>query len=268
MKPVEVSKKVWERLLAIRHDDACACCGDWSALEQAALDLYSPLARRDTPALTVGQIGQSIDGRIAPSNGEVGKVSGPDGLEHLHRMRALVDGVVIGIKTALHDSPQLTVRLCEGMNPARIVIDSSGRLPDDSPVLREDGVRRIVIQAVESKRAEGVEVMTLPSPGGQFDPAQVLDALRQAGLANLMIEGGSFTIAKFMEAGLLDRLHIAVSPTLIGAGPIGITVESSYKTLKDSRSANAASFVLGLETVYDLRFGGAFSEAKTPRHPQ
>ena len=267
MELVEVSKKVWGRLLAIRHEDACACCGEWSAAERAALDLYGPLARRDISALSVGQIGQSIDGRIATANGDVGKVSGPDGLAHLHRMRALVDGVVIGVKTAVHDSPQLTVRLCEGTNPARIVIDPSGRLPNDSPVLQEDGVRRIVIQAAESKRSQGVEVITLAAPGGQFDPAHIIDALRQAGLSNLLIEGGSFTISKFMEAGLLDRLHVAVAPIVIGDGPMGLTVAGSHNNLEDLWSANTRTYALGLETIYDLGFSAASSEATSLRHP-
>lgn len=266
MQPVEVSERVWKRLLAIRHDDACACCGDFSAAEKAALDLYGPLARRDTPAVTVGQIGQSIDGRIATANGDVGKVSGPDGLAHLHRMRALVDGVVIGVKTALHDAPQLTVRLCEGVNPARIVIDPSGRLPNDSPVLQDDGVRRIVIQTLESKRADGVEVITLPAHGGAFDPAHIIDALRLAGLANLLIEGGSFTIAKFMEVGLLDRLHIAVAPILIGAGPFGLTLPNQSGNGENVIQEEARTFALGAEMVYDLGLSGEHSESLRPRH--
>ncbi len=123
--------------------------------EQAALRLYGPLARRDLSPATIAQVGQSLDGRIATASGEVGHVSGPDGLAHLHRMRALVDAVVIGVRTAIHDSPQLTVRHCEGENPARVVIDPSARLSDDSSVFHADGARRIVIQAVDTPRANG-----------------------------------------------------------------------------------------------------------------
>lgn len=267
MKSVEVSKKVWDQLLAIRNDGACACCGDWSDSERAALELYGPLARRDVPALTVGQIGQSIDGRIATANGDVGKVSGPDGLEHLHRMRALVDGVVIGVKTALHDAPRLTVRLCEGRSPVRVVIDPRGRLPDDSPALREDGVRRIVIQAVESTRSRGVEVIRLPAPSGQIDPALIIEALRGEGLTNLLIEGGSFTIAKFMEAGLLDRIHIAVAPILIGAGPLGLTLMGDSGTIKDSPSLKVRPFFLRSELVYDCGLTRASNQGTFPAHP-
>src|SRR6201991_2834844 len=77
----------------------------------------------------VGQLGQSLDGRIATETGHSHYINGPAGLAHLHRLRALVDAVVVGIGTALADNPQLTVRRVSGPHPARVVIDTRGRLP-------------------------------------------------------------------------------------------------------------------------------------------
>ena len=73
--------------------------------------------------IVVGQIGQSLDGRIATPKGHSHYVNGDDGLAHLHRLRALVDAVVVGIGTVLADDPQLTVRRVSGPHPARVVID-------------------------------------------------------------------------------------------------------------------------------------------------
>jgi riboflavin biosynthesis pyrimidine reductase len=181
-------------------------------------------------------------------------------------MRALVDGVVIGVKTALHDAPRLTVRLCEGESPARIVIDPSGRLPDDSPVFREDAVRRLVIQSVPTKRLSGVEVIRLPATSGQIDPSQIVEALSEAGLPNLLIEGGNFTIAKFIEAGLLSRLHIAVSPIVIGSGPMGLTISYDSKNHDEVLRATSSRYLLGSEVVYDMGFGPEASEATKSVH--
>src|SRR6056297_2632248 len=162
MQPIDVNARVWDRLLAVRQGLSCTCCGRWSHDETAALALYGPLARRDLGPITVAQIGQSLDGRIATVTGDARDVSGPDGLAHLHRMRALVDGVIIGVRTALHELPRLTVRLCDGPSPARIVVDPRGRMPDDAPLLDDDGARRIVIQSVDCARPDGVEVIRLP----------------------------------------------------------------------------------------------------------
>ena len=93
-------------------------------------ELFGPLREGGQDGLVVvGQIGQSLDGRVATASGHSHYINGPVGLAHLHRLRALVDAVVIGIGTALADDPQLTVRRVPGPQPARVVIDPAGRLP-------------------------------------------------------------------------------------------------------------------------------------------
>ena len=251
MQSLDVTPRVWDRLLAVRAGQACACCGVWSAGEQAALALYGPLARRDLGPAIVAQIGQSLDGRIATVAGDARDVSGQGGLAHLHRLRALVDGVVIGVGTALHDDPRLTVRLCPGPNPARIVIDPRGRLPDDAPMLRDDGVRRIVLQAVNRARPAGVEVIRMPL-GERFFPARrVMQVLREAGLHSLLIEGGGITISRFLEARLLKRLHVAVAPLLIGAGPAALTTQRPELRLADCIRPETRVFSLGTDVLFD-----------------
>ena len=251
MNSIEVTPRVWQRLLEVRAGTSCLCCGDWSAEEQMALDLYGPIASREFTSSAVGQIGQSLDGRISTVSGDSGEVSSSDGLAHLHRLRALVDGVVIGVNTAIHDSPRLTVRLCEGDNPARVVIDPRGRLPNDSLVLEENGARRVVIQAVETERPEGVEVVNLATENGQFHPAEILRALSSIGLNQLLIEGGSFTLAKFIDHDLLHRLHIAVSPLIIGSGQQGLTLFGQSEKLSNSLRPTTHPFALGSEVVFD-----------------
>lgn len=266
MQPIDVSPRVWERLLAVRSGLSCTCCGRWSADEETALALYGPLARRDLGPVTVAQIGQSLDGRIATVTGDARDVSGPDGLAHLHRMRALVDGVVIGVRTALHDTPRLTVRLCPGQNPARIVIDPRGRLPGDAPVLQPDGTRRIVIQAVDKPRPDGVEVIRLPDRDGLLAPEEIVDALHDAGLSTLMIEGGGITISRFLEARLLTRLHVAIAPLLIGGGPQGLTMPSPTEKLADAIRPQTRVFSLGTDVVFDCALNAQALAASQPMH--
>src|SRR5471032_2123588 len=109
---------------------------------------FGPLRRGGVDDLmVVGQIGQSIDGRIATETGHSKYINGPAGLDHLHRLRALADAVVIGVGTALADDPQLTVRRVTGPHPARVVVDPSGRLPANAKIFANDGVRRLLITA-------------------------------------------------------------------------------------------------------------------------
>ena len=100
-------------------------------------DIFGPLRNGVVDDLVVvGQIGQSLDGRIATESGHSKYINGPAGLAHLHRLRALVDGIVIGVGTAIADDPQLTVRRVSGAHPARVVIDPKGRLGREAKVFR------------------------------------------------------------------------------------------------------------------------------------
>ncbi|HTO78925.1 MAG TPA: RibD family protein, partial [Methylocystis sp.] len=104
---------------------------EWAGSISPAPDLFAPFrdASPDRP-FVVGQLGQSLDGRIATLSGESRDISGDSALVHLHRIRAHVDAVVVGAGTIVADDPRLSVRRVEGRNPARVVIDPSGKLDE------------------------------------------------------------------------------------------------------------------------------------------
>ncbi len=249
MQQIDVTQRVWKGILAVKSGKAALSSGNWTQAEARAIDLYMALAApRDKPVV-FAQIGQSLDGRIATETGDAQDVSGPDGLAHLHRLRALADAVVIGVKTALHDDPRLTVRLADGDSPARVVIDPDGRLPNDATLLRDNSARRIIIQAVDKARPAGVETITL-SRADWICPKSIIDALAALGFRRILIEGGGITIAQFLEADLLDRLHIAVAPLLIGSGPQSLTT-SPVGTLAAARRPRMTAYYLGSDILFD-----------------
>jgi len=176
--------------------------------------------------VVVGQFGQSLDGRVATETGHSHYINGPEGLAHLHRLRAVVDAVLVGIGTAIADDPQLTVRHVAGPNPARVVLDPRGRIGPHARVFEPTGVRRLVLLA-EGTTAQvpaGVERVTLPATDGAIAPAAILVALAERGFKRIMIEGGSYTVSRFLMAGCLDRLHIVVAPIILGAGRGGVVL--------------------------------------------
>lgn len=194
-------------------------------LPQGWGDVFGPLRNGTVDDLVmVGQLGQSLDGRIATVTGHSKYINCPAGIEHLHRLRSLVDIVVVGVGTAIADDPQLTVRQVPGPQPARAVIDPGGRLGASAKLFAADGVRRFLITAEGSNATvpPGVEIISLPAHDGDIAPSDIASSLRRAGMRRMLIEGGADTLSRFIAARCLDRLHVTVAPVMLGAGGPGI----------------------------------------------
>jgi riboflavin-specific deaminase-like protein len=202
--------------------------------------------------LVVGQIGQSLDGRIATASGHSKYINGPAGLAHLHRLRALVDAVVIGVGTALADDPLLTVRRVAGPQPARVVVDPTGRLPASAKIFACDGVRRLVITAAGTRCAlpSEVEILALPTTDAHIAPPAILAALAEQGLRRVLIEGGANTLSRFLTAGCLDRLHVVVAPIILGSGRPSFIL-SPIERADDALRMPMRAHRLGDEMLFD-----------------
>jgi creatinine amidohydrolase len=234
--------------------------GSWTASSPLTdeardlFDLYVPL--RVGADLLIGQLGQSLDGRIATDSGASHFVTGAKDIERLHRIRALVDAVIVGAETVVQDDPRLTVRLVEGANPVRVVLDPSGRLDSGHRVFSDIGPRTLVVRrddgaARRDIAAEVDELRIRWTEAGGFDLEGLLGALRARGLRRILVEGGGVTVSRFLQAGLLDRLHLTVAPLLIGSGRPSITLES-IPTLDQAIRPRCRRFTLGEDVLFDL----------------
>ncbi|HML15317.1 MAG TPA: RibD family protein [Xanthobacteraceae bacterium] len=222
-------------------------------------DVFGPLrAGAIDDLMVIGQLGQSLDGRIATNSGHSQYINCAAGLDHLHRLRALVDAVVIGVGTALADDPQLTVRRVSGPNPARVILDPRGRLRPDARVLAADGAQRLVVTTSGAATAlpEGIEVVRLPGDDGHIAPAAVLAALAARGLRRILIEGGARTVSGFMSAGCLDRLHVIVAPIILGTGRAGLTLAPIDRVDHALRPPTRA-YPLGEDVLFDCDLSAA-----------
>jgi riboflavin-specific deaminase-like protein len=239
---------VWRDALIAIRSGTCAAPPRWEAI-------FGPLRRGAVDDLmVVGQIGQSLDGRTATMTGHSHYINGSEGLDHLHRLRAVVDAVVIGVGTAVVDDPLLTVRRVGGPHPVRVIIDPNGRLPACARALREDGIERLVITRKGARSLPGVEHIALPVENGQVAPAAILAALAERGLRRILIEGGAGTISRFLEARCLDRLHVVVAPIILGGGRSGLDLTPIARCEEALRPSTRAH-LLGNEVLFDCDLG-------------
>jgi diaminohydroxyphosphoribosylaminopyrimidine deaminase / 5-amino-6-(5-phosphoribosylamino)uracil reductase len=222
------------------------------------IDLYLPICSATAARpITVGHLGQSLDGFIATHAGESRWVTGEENLLHMHRLRALCDAVVVGAGTVAADDPQLTTRLVEGSSPLRVVLDPARRLTPDHRVFNDASAETLYVCA-ESLIRPGerhfgrADVIGIrDAAGGGVGATDLTQLLRARGCARVFVEGGGVTVSMFLEANLLDRLHVTVAPLLIGDGRPAIRLPPRA-ALGDCHRPRYRVFRMGGDVLFDL----------------
>ena len=244
--------------------------GPWPDSDQQAFRLFKPLL--GSGRLVVAQLGQSLDGRIATASGDSYYINGPAMRAHLHRLRALVDAVVVGAGTAVTDRPALTVRHCPGRNPVPVIIDPTARVPAEGALFDPERTPRlIVLHAGEAARRDwpghvrAIGLKGSGSPSAQaLAPATLLDALGELGLKRVLVEGGGVTVSRFIDAEAVDRLHLLIAPLLIGSGPAGLALQP-IERLSEAARRTMQTYPLKDELIVDLALSSSQEPGTAPR---
>lgn len=221
------------------------------------LDMLLPLCATPDARLAIAQMGQSLDGLIATPSGASHYINGAGGIEHLHRLRALVDAVLVGAGTASADNPQLTVRRVAGPNPVRVILDPNRRVPRTHQVFQDQAAPTLrLVSDGRDLSGPGVTDVQLPSNDAAKDQPLsgqvILDTLAARGLNRVLVEGGGRTVSSFLAADLLDRLHLIVAPLIIGCGRPAFSLPP-MTGLEDALRPRARVFDLGSDTLFDLQ---------------
>ena len=98
----------------------------------------------------------------------------------------------------------------------------------------------------------GVETVLLPvNASGHFNLSDVAKALNALGFDTVLIEGGARIVSQAIDAGIVDRLHLMISPVIIGSGKTGLDL-APIDHLKDALRPDVTVIPLGAgEVLYD-----------------
>jgi diaminohydroxyphosphoribosylaminopyrimidine deaminase/5-amino-6-(5-phosphoribosylamino)uracil reductase len=222
---------------------------------------YYKFSETGLPFVTV-KFAQSLDGRIATATGDSQWISGLHSRKLAHKLRREHDAIMVGVKTALTDDPQLTVRLVDGRDPLRVIVDSRLRAPLTVNILKPKWASGTMIatttaadpEKVAVLRERGVSVLQLPPlASGRVDLLAMMNEFAQTGIASVLVEGGSDLITSLLAGQLVDRLVVAVAPKILGRGI------DAVGELGISKVANAITFSslktrrLGPDVIFDAR---------------
>lgn len=181
------------------------------------------------PFVTI-KMAQSLDGYIALPGGESQWLTGELARQHVHKLRAGADAVLVGTGTAQYDNPSLTVRHgVQGRNPRRIVLDRRLELPANLKLFTDEyrALTTVFIgndvednPRVDELKAAGVDVQSVPVEGNPENLRldHVIERLGEMELTSVLVEGGAAVIDSMIADNIADKLILFLAPKLLGHG--------------------------------------------------
>lgn len=199
--------------------------GVLQAEAQAVAAGFFSRIRLGRPRLTL-KLATTLDGRLATRAGESQWITGELARRAAHALRGRHDAVMVGVGTLLADDPKLTCRL-PGARRAplvRVIADSHLRSRMTASVIATiaeqptwfllradaDAARKAALAAL------GARLIELPAASTGVDLARGLQALGDAGINDLLVEGGAQIAAALLRADLVDRLAWFHAPSVMG----------------------------------------------------
>lgn len=178
----------------------------------------------------------SLDGKIATVSGESQWITSEVSRQHGHRIRDLVDAVLVGRGTLERDNPALTTRLRDrhGQDAIRVVLDSRASTPTDARIFNPESDAGVIIAVTSDAPAgnvtalekAGAEVITVTAvDGNRVCFKRLMEILGSREITSVLIEGGGEINASAITAGVVDKVMCFIAPKIIGGqnapGPIG-----------------------------------------------
>lgn len=173
---------------------------------------------------------QSLDGIIG-NKGQRMLISNDYSNRLVHKWRSEEAGILIGTNTTLHDNPFLTVRLWEGKNPVRIVIDKKLVLPTSLHIFNEEA-KTIVYNA--SKNSIEENLVFIKFENENFID-EIVQSLFEMNIQSVMIEGGAKTLQSFINSGLWDEARIVTNETVTANHGISAPAMQNFSLIKQER---------------------------------
>ncbi len=240
-------------------------------LAEATKRLNAPFWKTMTHGLpwVVAKVGQSLDGKIATVSGESRWITSAASREVTHRLRAVVDAILVGSRTVRADDPLLSargVRHRAGF-PVKVLLEGSRALPAKMRCLsaRSPAPVWIATTRTQSRRAPAsaaapAEVLFFPSKHGRVPLRRLLQELSRRGIQSVLIEGGGEVLGEAFAAKLIDHVVWFTAPLIIGGrtAPSSVSGEGVKRLSQAARLTGVTYSRLGVDLCLeaDVEYAG------------
>ena len=210
---LDPSKKVNGKGLAALKDAGIEV--EHGLLKEEAEELnreFYTFHKKHRPFITI-KAALSLDGKIAANAGEETALTGKQVQKQVHILRSQHQAILVGAGTVLADDPHLGVRLVEGRDPLRIVLQGKRKLPKSAQVFRDDNVLVLNNASME----------------------ELMDELYEKEILSVLVEGGHEVYESFLKAGIVDEIQIFQAPLVLGEKGVPFATTPTSFHLKTSR---------------------------------
>lgn len=197
------------------------------------------------PYVTV-KVAQTLDGRIADEHGESKWISSTQSRRYVHDLRSKYDAVLVGAGTVKRDDPNLTVRLVEGRNPRRVIIDTCLSIKSTNKLYLNNGDKKLIIVTSVKNLDRKNKIKRLLNCGAKLvfvneeeknklSLREVLKELGKMKITSVLVEGGGGVFTSFIKKNVYDEILLFMTPKILGAGlPVinNIGIKSIRNALK------------------------------------
>ena len=165
----------------------------------------------------IAKCGMSLDGHLTRPPGESKWLTSESSRAHAHKLRAIVDAIIVGAETIRRDNPRLTARSgARHVQPLRVIVTKSGRLPRTAKVFCDSNRDRTLIYRNKSLRS-------------------VLRDLGRRKVTSVLIEGGSDVLSQAFDQRLVDKVQIYIAPIFTGGDVLAFGGKGAASTERSLR---------------------------------
>ena len=193
---------------------------------------------------------ETEDGFIARSDGTSKWISGQESRTLVHKWRHEEDAILVGRGTVEADDPQLNVRLWEGRDPVRVILDSALTLSTDQKVF--DGKQQTVVYNHHKEGRRGGATLVKINKG-KFLIESMADLLARD-VGSVLVEGDAKTLNSFLEIGYWDEARIFRSRSQFEDGIAGPRIDLEPTTRSNSGD-DELSYFYNPKTLTTLELG-------------
>jgi len=192
--------------------------------------------RTGLPRVTL-KTAMTLDGSVAALDGSSQWITSEESRLDAHVLRSEMDAVVVGAGTLRSDDPELSARHPEAgdTQPRPVIIAGAGELPTEAQLWRRDPLV-IATRAVEIPSGDLAVVAGEDHP----DPVAAARAIADAGLLDVLLEGGPTMAGAWWRAGIITRGVLYLAGKVgggVGIGPFA----GSFSSLSEAREVNIRS---------------------------